>query len=239
MATISFSLSVDEQTTTMILTAHQSFIQLCGTLGMTAPRDAFLTSLCKACLPPKHAMNLIAQRGGRTSSVAHYEGTDSGGEGRHPSRVSESGAKKRLNFESTTGGGGVGSEGVGRSGGGGSTPVLHRVAGGGTLPLGGTPGKEQPSGLVRMGGREGGRGREREGGERERGREREREAGWREGREKIPILFSSCTHYMHTRTCTHTHPHMHTRTHTQMHACTHAHTHIHTHTHTHTHTRSQ
>ena len=159
MATISFSLSVDEQTTTMILTAHQSFIQLCGTLGMTAPRDAFLTSLCKACLPPKHAMNLIAQRGGRTSSVAHYEGTDSGGEGRHPSRVSESGAKKRLNFESTTGGGGVGSEGVGRSGGGGSTPVLHRVAGGGTLPLGGTPGKEQPSGLVRMGGRERERGR--------------------------------------------------------------------------------
>ena len=151
--------SVDEHTTTMILGAHQSFIQLCGSLGMTAPRDAFLTSLCKACLPPKHAMNLIAQRGSRTSSAAHYEGTESGGEGRQTSRVSESGAKKRLNFlEGVTGGGGVGSEGVGRGGGGGgSTPVLHRAAGGGTLPVGGTPGKEQPSGLVRereRGGRE-------------------------------------------------------------------------------------
>ena len=182
--------SVDEHTTIMILGAHQSFIQLCGSLGMTAPRDAFLTSLCKACLPPKHAMNLIAQRGGRTSSVAHYEGTESGGEGRQLSRLSESGAKKRLNFsEGVTGGGGVGSEGVGRGSGGGSTPVLHRAAGSGTLPVGGTPGREQPSGLVRM-------------------RERERE--------EIKKARLLCTHKLlptHMHTHTHTHTHTHARAH--------------------------
>ena len=114
--------------------------------------------------------------------MAHYEGTESGGEGRQLSRLSESGAKKRLNFsEGVTGGGGVGSEGVGRGSGGGSTPVLHRAAGSGTLPVGGTPGREQPSGLVRM-------------------RERERE--------EIKKARLLCTHkllptHMHTHTHTH------------------------------------
>jgi hypothetical protein len=47
-----------------ILAAHQTFIMLCGQLEMTAPRDAFLTSLCKAALPPRHTMSLITQRRG-------------------------------------------------------------------------------------------------------------------------------------------------------------------------------
>ena len=45
--------SADEHTTGMILAGHQTFIQLCGKLSLTTPRDAFLTSLCKASLPPR------------------------------------------------------------------------------------------------------------------------------------------------------------------------------------------
>ena len=98
--------------------------------------------------------------------MAHHEGTDGrgttegGGEGRHSGQVlhleggkrGDVGARKKLSYsESGTGGGGVTGEGMGRGGGGGGgggTPVLHRIGGGGALPVGGTPGKEQPSGLV-------------------------------------------------------------------------------------------
>lgn len=55
--------SADERTTAMVLEAHQTYIYLCGRLQMTSPRDAFVTSLCKACLPPKFAVSLITQRG--------------------------------------------------------------------------------------------------------------------------------------------------------------------------------
>ena len=47
----------------MILDSHQTYIYLCGKLGMMSPRDAFIISLCKACLPPRYAMSLITQRG--------------------------------------------------------------------------------------------------------------------------------------------------------------------------------
>jgi len=97
--------------------------------------------------------------------MAHHEGTDGrgtaegGGEGRHAGQVlhleggkREAGVRKKLSYsESGTGVGGVGGEGVARGGGGGGgggTPVLHRIGGGGALPVGGTPGKEQASGLV-------------------------------------------------------------------------------------------
>ena len=70
--------SADEHTTRMILDAHQTFIHLCGKLKMTTSRDAFLTSLCKACLPPKYAMSFITQRGGSKATVPpspRHEGT--------------------------------------------------------------------------------------------------------------------------------------------------------------------
>ena len=55
----------------MILDSHQTYIYLCGKLGMTSPRDAFITSLCKACLPSRYAMSLITQRGPtKTQAVA-------------------------------------------------------------------------------------------------------------------------------------------------------------------------
>ena len=67
---ISF-LSADEHTTSMILDSHQTYIYLCGKLGMTSPHDAFITSLCKACLPPRYAVSLITQRGPtKTQAVA-------------------------------------------------------------------------------------------------------------------------------------------------------------------------
>jgi hypothetical protein len=62
----------------MILDSHQTYIYLCGKLGMTSPRDAFITrgSLCKACLPPRFAMGLITQRGPmKTQAAASTAGT--------------------------------------------------------------------------------------------------------------------------------------------------------------------
>ena len=49
----------DEMLRENILKAHLSFIHLCGRCGMTEPRDAFLTSLCKAALPGHYAMALV------------------------------------------------------------------------------------------------------------------------------------------------------------------------------------
>lgn len=49
----------DEMLRENILKAHLSFIHLCGRCGLTEPRDAFLTSLCKAALPGHYAMALV------------------------------------------------------------------------------------------------------------------------------------------------------------------------------------
>lgn len=43
--------SQDETLTQEILKAYQTFTLICGTLQLTTPRDAFLTSLCKTTLP--------------------------------------------------------------------------------------------------------------------------------------------------------------------------------------------
>ena len=57
--------SVDDRTMKMVLEAYRLVIQLCGTTGLTSPRDAFLTSLCKSSLPPRYAMSLVTQPRGR------------------------------------------------------------------------------------------------------------------------------------------------------------------------------
>lgn len=66
----------------MVLEAHRLFIQLCGTMNLTAPRDAFLTALCKSALPPKYAMSFVAQPGSRFmqagSSDEKSRGAESG-----------------------------------------------------------------------------------------------------------------------------------------------------------------
>lgn len=58
--------STDETATEHILKAEQSYASLCGKLNMTLTRDAFITALCKASLPPNYhltVLNMYAQPG--------------------------------------------------------------------------------------------------------------------------------------------------------------------------------
>ena len=49
----------DEMITENILKAHLNYIHLCGRYHLAAPRDAFLTSLCRSALPGHYAMTLV------------------------------------------------------------------------------------------------------------------------------------------------------------------------------------
>ncbi|CAH1264447.1 MON2 [Branchiostoma lanceolatum] len=51
--------SMDESATQSILLAIQTFASICGQLGLNVPRDAFVTTLCKACLPPHYALTIL------------------------------------------------------------------------------------------------------------------------------------------------------------------------------------
>jgi hypothetical protein len=51
--------STDESATEQILKAEQTLANLCGLLGLTTPRDAFITALCKASLPPHYALTIL------------------------------------------------------------------------------------------------------------------------------------------------------------------------------------
>ncbi|XP_013409235.1 protein MON2 homolog [Lingula anatina] len=51
--------STDESATEAILKSQQTYASMCGELGMTTPRDAFITSLCKASLPPHYALTVL------------------------------------------------------------------------------------------------------------------------------------------------------------------------------------
>ncbi|KAL4226466.1 hypothetical protein ACF0H5_014449 [Mactra antiquata] len=66
MAALSLLLdaSTDESATESVLKCEEAFISLCGKLGMTIPRDAFITALCKASLPPHYALTVLNTQGG-------------------------------------------------------------------------------------------------------------------------------------------------------------------------------
>ncbi|XP_064632193.1 protein MON2 homolog isoform X2 [Lineus longissimus] len=51
--------STDESATEAILKSQQTYASMSGKLGMTVPRDAFITSLCKASLPPHYALTVL------------------------------------------------------------------------------------------------------------------------------------------------------------------------------------
>ena len=138
--------SNDEDTTSLILACFQTFIQLCGMMDMTVPRDAFLTALSKASLPPKFAMSLItSHRASRSGGQEHTSSENRGALASDPvisGRVkgggegggAVGGAKKKLSFpsgEGVSGGGGGGGGGEGGGGGGGkaTTPVSSQKAG--------------------------------------------------------------------------------------------------------------
>ena len=44
----------DETARELVLKSHQDFASLCGSLGINIARDAFITALCKASLPPHY-----------------------------------------------------------------------------------------------------------------------------------------------------------------------------------------
>ncbi len=166
--------SADEQTTNKILSANTTYINLCGRLQMTSPRDAFLTSLCKASLPPKYLMSLITQRSkhpeprksnsktGQSSSSetsvtgspenrappSHIAGTTVGGQRliQEPPRSGDFGARRKLHLSEGSGVGRGGGEGVGSetSGGGGTPTMPVRNLGSGNSGVK----EQQQSGLV-------------------------------------------------------------------------------------------
>lgn len=41
---------------------------LCGRLGLVTPRDAFITAICKASLPPHYALTVLSSNGANLST---------------------------------------------------------------------------------------------------------------------------------------------------------------------------
>ncbi|XP_028666343.1 protein MON2 homolog isoform X1 [Erpetoichthys calabaricus] len=52
--------STDETATENILKAEMTMASLCGKLGLVTPRDAFITAICKASLPPHYALTALS-----------------------------------------------------------------------------------------------------------------------------------------------------------------------------------
>lgn len=55
--------STDEAATESILKAELTMASLCGRLGMVTPRDAFITAICKASLPPHYTLTVLSSTG--------------------------------------------------------------------------------------------------------------------------------------------------------------------------------
>lgn len=54
-----FHNSTDESATENVLKEIQTFASLCGLLDLHTPRDAFITAICKASLPPHYALTVL------------------------------------------------------------------------------------------------------------------------------------------------------------------------------------
>ncbi|KAK2183612.1 hypothetical protein NP493_305g03033 [Ridgeia piscesae] len=65
--------SCDESATEAILKSVQVYTSLCGELGLSTPRDAFITALCKSSLPPHYALTILNTHGNsqKVPSSAH------------------------------------------------------------------------------------------------------------------------------------------------------------------------
>ena len=51
--------ATDETVTENVLKAMQNYAALCGLLELNIPRDAFITAICKASLPPHYALSVL------------------------------------------------------------------------------------------------------------------------------------------------------------------------------------
>lgn len=65
---LSHPFSTDETATENILKAELTMASLCGRLGLVTPRDAFITAICKASLPPHYALTVLSSNGASLSS---------------------------------------------------------------------------------------------------------------------------------------------------------------------------
>ncbi|ELU04807.1 hypothetical protein CAPTEDRAFT_201502 [Capitella teleta] len=66
--TLLLDASTDESATEQILKAEQTLANLCGVLALNTPRDAFITALCKASLPPHYALTILNSGAGASST---------------------------------------------------------------------------------------------------------------------------------------------------------------------------
>ncbi|MEQ2187317.1 hypothetical protein GOODEAATRI_003483 [Goodea atripinnis] len=60
--------STDEAATENILKAEMTMASLCGRVGLVTPRDAFITAICKASLPPHYALTVLSSNSSNLSS---------------------------------------------------------------------------------------------------------------------------------------------------------------------------
>lgn len=51
--------STDETSTENVLKSLQTFANVSGRVGLTTPRDAFITALCKASLPSHYNLGVL------------------------------------------------------------------------------------------------------------------------------------------------------------------------------------
>ena len=58
----------DETARELILKSHQDFTSLCGALGIGIARDAFITALCKASLPPHYDLLITGTKSAEVCS---------------------------------------------------------------------------------------------------------------------------------------------------------------------------
>jgi len=54
-----FCNSTDETSTENLLKSLQTFASVSGRVGLSVPRDAFISCLCKASLPPHYSLNVF------------------------------------------------------------------------------------------------------------------------------------------------------------------------------------
>lgn len=62
--------SNDESATEAILKSYQLYANVCGIINLTTPRDTFITSLCKAALPPHYTLTVVNPHSG-TAQVSY------------------------------------------------------------------------------------------------------------------------------------------------------------------------
>jgi hypothetical protein len=56
-----YDVCYDDTTCELLLRGFQTYISLCGMLGMNVQRDAFVTCLCKMALPPQYNIHLLSK----------------------------------------------------------------------------------------------------------------------------------------------------------------------------------